>query len=84
MFGPVSVVIAAALGGVMVPTYVMPHVMQKLSNLSPLAWGLTAFQEIFVRNGSLRAVMPELFCLMLFFIVTIAISGFALRGSRRQ
>jgi ABC-2 type transport system permease protein len=83
MFGAVSIVIAAALGGVMVPTYVMPHVMQKISVVSPLAWGLTAFQEIFVRNGRLGAVLPQLAGLLAFFAMTIAISGFFLRGTRR-
>ena len=29
MFGAVSIVIAAALGGIMVPTYVMPHGCRK-------------------------------------------------------
>jgi ABC-2 type transport system permease protein len=84
MFGAVAIVIAAALGGVMVPTYVMPHLMQKISVVSPLGWGLTAFQELFVRGGGLRAVVPELSYLTLFFAASIAVSGFALRGSRRQ
>jgi len=84
MFGAVSIVIAAAIGGIMVPVYVMPHMMQKISVVSPLAWGLTAFQEIFVRGGSLRAVIPQLSYLTLFFAVAIAIAGVALRGSRRQ
>lgn len=84
MFGAVSIVIAAAVGGVMVPTYVMPHVMREISNLSPLAWGLTAFQDIFVRGGNLGTVWPQLSYLALFFAVTIAVSGFFLRGSRRE
>ena len=50
MFGAVSVVIAAALGGIMIPVYVMPRSMQNLSNCSPLAWGLNAFQDVFVRG----------------------------------
>ena len=35
MFGPVSVVCAAALGGIMVPVYAMPHLMQKISLFTP-------------------------------------------------
>lgn len=83
MFGAVSIVIAAALGGVMVPTYVMPRAMQTISHVSPLGWGLTAFQDIFVRGGSLGTIWPELVYLVLFFVLLISVAGFSLRGSRR-
>ncbi len=84
MFGAVSIVIAAALGGVMIPVYVMPRYMQDISIFSPLSWGLTAFQDIFVRGGSLRSVIPEVSYLLLFFIVSLAISGLAMRNSRNR
>jgi len=70
-FGAVSVVIAAALGGVMVPVYVMPRVMQDLSVLSPLGWGLEAFLDIFVRNGNLLSVLPGVAALLGFFLFCI-------------
>lgn len=84
MFGAVSIVIAAALGGIMIPVYVMPRYMQEVSAFSPLAWGLTAFQDIFVRGGNLRTVLPEVSYLVLFFIVSIAISGLAMHNNRTQ
>ena len=79
MFGPVSVVCAAALGGIMVPVYAMPHLMQKISLFSPLAWGLNALVEIFVREGTLRSVLPELGYLTAFFAVTLIIAWAAFR-----
>lgn len=66
MVGPISIVIAAAIGGVMVPVYAMPTVMQQLSMLSPLAWGLNAYMELFVRQGHLGDVAPEAAALALF------------------
>lgn len=84
MFGAVSIVIAAALGGIMIPVYVMPRYMQEISAYSPLSWGLTAFQDIFVRGGSLRTVLPEMSYLMIFFIVSVTISGFAMRSNRTR
>jgi ABC-2 type transport system permease protein len=84
MFGAVSIVIAAALGGIMIPVYVMPRYMQEISSYSPLAWGLTAFQDIFVRAGSLRTVLPEMSYLLIFFIITVTISGLAMRYNRNQ
>ena len=80
MSGAVSVVIAAAVGGIMVPVYAMPRVMQRLSALSPLAWGLDAFQELFVRGGGLRAAVPGVLRLSAFFLATVLISRIAFRG----
>jgi ABC-2 type transport system permease protein len=74
MFGPVSVVLAAALGGIMVPAYVMPKAMQAVSAWSPLAWGLTGFHELFVRHGTLREIWPNILSLLGFFVVCLAIS----------
>lgn len=74
MFGAVSVVIAAALGGVMVPVYVMPKGMQLISQFSPLAWGLEGFLELFARGGGVRDIWPNLSALCGFFIVTTMLS----------
>lgn len=82
MFGAVSVVIAAALGGIMIPVYVMPRYMQDISYVSPLAWGLNAFQDVFVRGGNLGSVSREIFLLLIFFLVTISVSWLALRRTR--
>jgi len=82
MFGAVSVVIAAALGGIMIPVYVMPRYMQEVSSVSPLAWGLNAFQDVLVRGGDLGTASREIASLLLFFIVTITISWLALRRNR--
>ncbi len=79
MFGPVSVVCAAAIGGIMVPVYAMPPLMQKISLYSPLAWGLNSLVEIFVREGTLRSVLPELGYLTVFFAATLLIAWAAFR-----
>ena len=74
IFGSVSIVIAAALGGVMVPVYVMPRFMQNLSVISPLGWGLDAFLEIFVRGGNLVSVLPRVAMLGSFFLLCVFIA----------
>ncbi len=74
IFGAVSIVIAAALGGVMVPVYVMPRFMQELSIISPLGWGLEAFLDIFVRDGNVTSVLPQVLPLLGFFLICIAIA----------
>ena len=74
MFGPISIVIAAALGGVMVPVYAMPSFMQTISVISPLAWGLNGTLDVFVRGGGLYDIWPEAGALGAFFVgcVTLA------------
>mgnify|MGYP002397384718 CR=1 FL=1 len=83
MFGSVSVVIAAALGGVMVPVFVMPRFMQTLSQVSPLNWGLNGFYALFVRGGSWAEAAPWMLALLAFALTT---SGLAwlLFQTRRQ
>ncbi|MFA5807703.1 MAG: ABC transporter permease [bacterium] len=82
VFGAVSIVIAAALGGVMIPVYVMPRSMQAVSVVSPLAWGLNAFQDVFVREGTLRTVGPDLARLTLFSLAALSVAWWSLRRSR--
>jgi len=74
MLGAVSVVIAAALGGVMVPVYMMPQGMQKLSSFSPLAWGLDGFIKLFVRSGDLASIQTNLWLFVGFFLLTLSLS----------
>lgn len=66
VIGPTTIVIAAALGGIIVPVYLMPAPMQLISNLSPLAWALDAFYDILLRGKQIRDVLPEAGCLVLF------------------
>jgi ABC-2 type transport system permease protein len=51
-------IVLSALGGVMVPVYVMPAFMQKLSLVIPQAWALTGFQDVIVRGQGIEAVLP--------------------------
>ena len=69
-FGATSVVILAAIGGVWVPVFAMPKIMQFVSNVSPMNWGLNAFYDVLLRNGSIIDILPELFFLLLFLLLT--------------
>jgi ABC-2 type transport system permease protein len=74
VFGAVSVVILAAIGGVWIPTFVMPRFMRIASNVSPLNWGLNGFNEIFVRDAGFGDILPYASASLLFFIITLTIS----------
>ena len=71
LFGAVFVIILAAIGGVWVPTFVMPEVMKQISVISPLNWGLEAFYGIFLRNFGFKEVFPEVAKLLTFFLVSL-------------
>jgi ABC-2 type transport system permease protein len=74
IFGSISVVILAAIGGVWVPTFMMSDLMVSLSKTSPLNWGLNAFYEVFLRNAGVADVLLNILLLLVFFIVCISIS----------
>ena len=72
LFGAVSVVILAALGGVWIPTFVMPEAMRSISSISPLNWGLEAFYGVFLRGLGIGAIFIHLLKLIIFFLVCVA------------
>lgn len=54
-----TVLVLAALGGILVPKIVMPPAMQQIAVYSPFSWGLDGFLDIFIRGGGLREVLAE-------------------------
>jgi ABC-2 type transport system permease protein len=51
VIGGVGNIHAAALGGIMVPRFVMPETMQRVTELSPMAWALDGFHAVILRQG---------------------------------
>jgi ABC-2 type transport system permease protein len=49
----------SALGGMMVPVFIMPQVMQKISLVTPHAWALKAFHDVIIRDLGVSDVLPE-------------------------
>jgi len=75
----ILVIIFAAIGGIMVPKFVMPAVMQDLSIISPLAWGLDGFLNIMLRSGSVADIMPQCALLSATSAVMLAATGIVLK-----
>jgi len=57
--GPVLNILMAALGGVMVPTFIMPPVMREIAMFSPMNWGLEGLLDVLLRSGDIVSVLPE-------------------------
>ncbi len=72
--GGIMSILLGAIGGVMVPKFIMPDFMQTLANISPMSWGLDGFLDIFLRGGGIGMVMNEALMLMFFGAVTLGIS----------
>jgi len=64
--GGVSNIVLAALGGIMVPKFVMPEFMQNIASLSPMNWGLEGLLEIFVMGGNFSDIEAYILYLILF------------------
>ena len=58
--GPILNVLMAALGGIMVPLFVMPEVMQQIAAYSPMNWGLEALLDVLLRGADVSAVLPRI------------------------
>jgi ABC-2 type transport system permease protein len=56
----------AALGGSMVPLFVMPDFMQTIAHFTPHAWALTTYQNIIVRGYGTVEVLPQVGVLLAF------------------
>lgn len=72
--GGVGNILLAALGGIMVPRFVMPETMQRIADFSPMAWGLDGFLAIFLRNGNAYTVLPQAGLLLLFGSITLLLA----------
>ena len=77
--GGVFNIILGALGGIMIPKFVMPDFMQTLSVLSPMSWGLDGFLDIFLRNGNILDVMKESLLLFLIGLVMLSTTAFIIK-----
>jgi ABC-2 type transport system permease protein len=80
----VSNLLLAALGGVMVPRFVMPHAMQQLSMASPMAWGLEGFLDIFLRDGDVSVVAPRALLLAAFGAGSLLLAGAMMRRTNAR
>ncbi len=81
--GPILNVLLAAIGGIMVPKFVMPASMQRIAELSPMNWGLEALLNVLARGGDIASTLPLLLRLGCFAAVMFAIALFLFRRPAR-
>lgn len=64
----------AAVGGMMVPVWVMPDFMQAVARISPHYWALQGYQDVIVRGLGVQAVLPEVGVLLGFALAFYAVA----------
>jgi ABC-2 type transport system permease protein len=57
--GPVANVLMGAVGGIMVPKFVMPAFMHRVAECSPMDWGLEALLSVLLRGGGVASTLPH-------------------------
>lgn len=75
VLGGGGIIIMAAVGGIMVPTYVMPEMMQTVAQFSPMGWALTGFQNLLLNQYHLIQISSQLIKLGFFGVITLILSA---------
>ena len=82
IMGSLSILLLSALGGIWVPTYVMPEAMRSISSFSPLNWSLDGYYNLFLRGYGVKDILVDAAKLISFFIATMAIASLVNRAKR--
>ena len=80
-FGAVSVVILAAIGGIVVPAFAMPEPLRIAMKFSPMHWCMEAFYTLFLKAGYTKDVIASLIPLL---VIIFALQLAAVAGLRKQ
>jgi ABC-2 type transport system permease protein len=74
LFGSVMVVILGVISGTFLPVYLMPKLIQDISLISPIRWGIDNYLDIFIREGTLGTILPNILLLLSFFVFAMIVS----------
>lgn len=80
-FGVISIVILAAIGGLMIPDFIMTGPFRTAMKFSPLHWCLDAYYALFLEGGKLKDVWSNILSLVL---IIAGLQGIALWGLKRK
>ena len=77
--GGILNILLGAVGGVMVPKFVMPESMQRMAELSPMSWGLDGFLDIFLKSSDTGMILDNILKLVAFGLVALLLSMLVLK-----
>ena len=76
LFGSVMVIILGMISGAFLPIHLFPEPIQVISMISPIRWGIDNYLDLFIREGNLLNILPNILFLLLFFICALIVSVF--------
>ena len=79
LLGGTGNIILAAIGGIMIPKFIMPPAMQQVANWSPMSWGLEGFLDVLLRSGGWAEIAPEALRLTALGALAILLAGWLLQ-----
>jgi ABC-2 type transport system permease protein len=56
----IIILIMSAIGGSMIPLFIMPALLQKIALISVNYWGIQGFYDLFWRSLPLKAILPKI------------------------
>jgi ABC-2 type transport system permease protein len=69
----IIILVMSAIGGSMIPIFIMPLLLQKIALLSVNYWGIQGFYDIFWRVLPLKSILPKILILMgIGFVMTLS------------
>jgi len=77
--GGILNILLGAIGGVMVPKFIMPESMQRIAEFSPMSWGLDGFLEIFLNSADISMILDKILLLISFGGIALILSMIILR-----
>lgn len=60
----IIILVMSAIGGSMIPLFIMPSILQKIALLSVNYWGIQGFYDLFWRVLPLKEILPKILILM--------------------
>ncbi len=77
--GGVGNLLLGALGGIMVPKFVMPQAMQQATLLSPMNWGLEGYLSVLLRGGGIHDILLPIAALALLGALLLGIATYRMK-----
>jgi len=60
----ITILVMSAIGGSMIPLFIMPVILQKIALLSVNYWGIQGFYDLFWRLLPLEEILPKILVLL--------------------
>ena len=84
MLSTLVILSMSAVGGAMVPRFIMPDIMRKIGAISPVSWAVDGFHNVFWYHQGLLGMLPQFGVLIGFSIVFLFIGTMLVKRHLRS